>query len=133
MTRRPTPDIRLVERMAAGDRDAHDEFSERHRLSLYAQVYATLVDAVAAERVVVQALERAWHAGKDVNPGAGSAFACLSWNARCDAHRPRRQHQNPTTSASGALFAVCRPPRDEKKYARALMTTTPPAPPAERW
>src|SRR6266513_1238512 len=77
MTRRPTPDIRLVERMAAGDRDAHDEFSERHRLSLYAQVYATLVDAVAAERVVVEALERAWHAAKDFNPGAGSAFAVL--------------------------------------------------------
>src|SRR5436189_94518 len=77
MTRRPTPDIRLVERMAAGDRDAHDEFSERHRLSLYAQVYATLVDAVAAERVVVEALERAWHAAKDFNPGFWSAVAVL--------------------------------------------------------
>src|SRR5213592_2336439 len=102
MTRRPTPDIRLVERMAAGDRDAHDEFSERHRLSLYAQVYATLVDA-AAERVVVEALERAWHAAKDFNPGAGSAFAWLSEIARSVAQGRRGPPQDPTTSASAAL------------------------------
>ncbi len=101
MTRRPTPDIRLVERMAAGDRDAHEEFSERHRLSLYAQVYATLVDAAAAERVVVEALERAWHAAKDFNPGAGSAFAWLAEIAR--SVQGRRPPQDPTTSASAAL------------------------------
>src|SRR5207302_9848459 len=103
MTRRPTPDIRLVERMAAGDRDAHDEFSERHRLSLYAQVYATLVDAVAAERVVVEALERAWHAAKDFNPGAGGAFAWLSEIARSVAPGRGHPRQDPTTSASAAL------------------------------
>ena len=51
MTRRPTPDVRLVERMAAGDRDAHEEFCERHRLSLYAQVYAVLVDAASVGAV----------------------------------------------------------------------------------
>src|SRR5256886_17650590 len=103
MTRRPTPDIRLVERMAAGDRDAHDEFSERHRLSLYAQVYATLVDAVAAERVVGEALERAWHAPKDFNPGAGSAFAWLAEIAPTVAQGRRHPPQDPTTSASAAL------------------------------
>src|SRR2546422_6978743 len=65
MTRRPTPDIRLVERMAAGDRDAHEEFSERHRLSLYAQVYSLLVDAVAAERVVVEARSEERRVGKE--------------------------------------------------------------------
>ncbi|HXL11651.1 MAG TPA: sigma factor [Gemmatimonadales bacterium] len=103
MTRRPTPDIRLVERMAAGDRNAHDEFSERHRLSLYAQVYATLVDAAAAERVVVEALERAWHAAKDFNPGAGSAFAWLSEIARSVAQGRRHPPQDPTTSGSVAF------------------------------
>src|SRR5207302_1758236 len=77
--------------------------SERHRLSLYAQVYATLVDAVAAERVVVEALERAWHAAKDFNPGAGSAFAWLSEIARSVAQGQRRPPQDPTTSASAAL------------------------------
>ena len=102
MTRRPTPDIRLVERMAAGDRDAHKEFSERHRLSLYAQVYAMLVDAAAAERVVVETLERAWHAAKDFNPGAGSAFAWLSEIARAVAQRWRHPPQDPTASASVA-------------------------------
>src|SRR6266704_3573844 len=103
MTRRPTPDIRLVERMAAGDRDAHEEFSERHRLSLYAQVYATLVAAAAAEGVVVEALERAWHAAKDFNPGAGSAFAWLSEIARSVAQGRRHPPQDPTTSGSVAF------------------------------
>jgi DNA-directed RNA polymerase specialized sigma24 family protein len=99
MTRRLTPDVQLVERMAAGDRDAHEEFCERHRLSLYAQVYALLVDAVAAERVVVETLERAWDAAKDFNPGAGSAFAWLSEIARSVAKR-RRHPPHDTTSPS---------------------------------
>ena len=103
MTHRPTPDVRLVERMAAGDRDAHEEFCERHRLSLYAQAYALLVDAASAERVVVEALERAWHAAKDFNPGAGSAFAWLSEIARSLAKRRRRPPQDGTTSPFAAL------------------------------
>src|SRR5438034_3273638 len=103
MTRRPTPDNRLVERMAAGDRDAHEEFSERHRLSLYAQVYAILVDAAAAERVVVETFEHAWRAAKDFNPGAGSAFAWLSEIARSLASRRRHPPQDPNTSPSAAL------------------------------
>jgi len=102
MTPRPTADVRLVERMAAGDREAHEEFCERHRLSLYAQAYALLVDAAAAERVVVEALERAWHAARDFNPGAGSAFAWLSEIVRSLAKRRRRPPQEPTTSGSVA-------------------------------
>src|SRR5437899_2798464 len=69
----------------------------------YGQVYATLVDAVAADRVVVEALERAWHAAKDFNPGAGSAFAWLSEIARSVAQGRRHPPQDPTTSASAAL------------------------------
>jgi RNA polymerase sigma-70 factor, ECF subfamily len=103
MTPRPTPDIHLVERIAAGDRDAHAEFCERHRLSLYAQVYALLVDAALAERVVVETLERAWHAAKDFNPGAGSAFAWLSEIARSLAQRRRHPPQDPAGSTSAAL------------------------------
>jgi DNA-directed RNA polymerase specialized sigma24 family protein len=89
--------------MAAGGRDAHAEFCERHRLSLYAQVYALLVDAALAERVVVEALERAWHAAKDFNPGAGSAFAWLSEIARSVAQRGRRPSQGPTAPPSTEL------------------------------
>src|SRR3989442_9967311 len=100
MSRGRTPDIRLVERMAAGDGDAHKEFSERHRLSLYAQVYAMLVDAAAAERVVVETLERAWHAAKDFNPGAGSAFAWLSEIARAVAKRRRHPPRDSAASRS---------------------------------
>ncbi len=100
MTSRPTPDVRLVERMAAGDRDAHEEFCERHRLSLYAQAYALLVDAALAERVVVETLERAWHAARDFNPGAGSAFAWVSEIARSLARGRRQPPQEPSASQS---------------------------------
>lgn len=103
MTRRLTPDAQLVERMAAGDRDAHEEFCERHRLSLYAQIFALLVDAASAERVVVEAFERAWHAAKDFNPGAGTAFAWLSEMGRSLAKRRRHPPQDPTASSSVAL------------------------------
>jgi RNA polymerase sigma-70 factor (ECF subfamily) len=89
--------------MAAGDRDAHAEFCERHRLSLYAHVYALLVDAASAERVVVETLERAWHAAKDFNPGAGSAFAWLSEIARSLARGRRHPPQDPAGSTSAAL------------------------------
>jgi len=100
MTRRPTPDTQLVERMAAGDRDAHDQLCERHRLSLYAQVYSLLVDAALAERVVAETLERAWHAAKDFNPGAGSAFAWLSEIARSFAKRRRHPPRDSAASRS---------------------------------
>ena len=103
MTRRLTPDVRLVARMAAGDRDAYEEFCERHRLSLYAQAYALLADAVWAERVVVETFEHAWQAAKDFNPGAGSAFAWLSEIARSVAKRRRHPPQDPTMSPSAAL------------------------------
>ena len=103
MTRQLTPDVQLVERMAAGDRDAHAEFCERHRLSLYAQAYALLVDAASAERVVVEALERAWQAAKDFDPGAGSAFAWITEIARTLAKHRRRPPQDPATSRSVAL------------------------------
>jgi RNA polymerase sigma-70 factor (ECF subfamily) len=100
MTRRVTPDTQLVERMAAGDRDAHDELCERHRLSLYAQVYSLLVDAASAERVVAETLERAWHAAKDFNPGAGTAFAWLSEIARSLAKRRRHPPRDSAASRS---------------------------------
>ncbi len=100
MTSRPTPDVRLVERMAAGDRDAHEEFCERHRLSLYAQAYAGLGDAALADRVVVEALERAWQVAKDFDPGAGSAFAWLSEIARSLAKRRQHPPRDPAASRS---------------------------------
>jgi len=103
MTSPQTPDVRLIERIAGGDRDAHEQFRERHHLSLYAQVYAILVDAAAAERVVVETFEHAWRAAKDFNPGAGSAFAWLSEIARSLASRRRHPPQDPTTSPSAAF------------------------------
>src|SRR5207253_11196278 len=49
MSHMPASDAQLVERMAAGDRRAHEQLGDRHRLSLYARVYALLADAAATE------------------------------------------------------------------------------------
>ena len=93
MTDRITSDAQLIERMAAGDRSAHEQLGERHRLSLYARVYAMLADPEATERVLHETLERAWQAARHFNPGAGSAAAWLSEIARTVAQR----HQRPAT------------------------------------
>src|SRR5438876_12355815 len=100
MTSPQTPDVRLIERIAGGDRDAHEQFRARHHLSLYAQVYAILVDAAAAERVVVETFELAWRAAQHFNPGAGGAFAWLSDIVRSLARRRHRPLQDPVTSPS---------------------------------
>ena len=73
MTDLPLSDAQLVELMAAGDRRAHEQLSHRHRLSLYARVYALLADPAATEEVLSETLERAWRAARHFNPGAGSA------------------------------------------------------------
>lgn len=90
MTYQGMSDAQLVERMAAGDRQAHEQLGERHRLSLYARVYAVLADPEATEHVVAEALERAWNAARHFNPGAGSAGAWLSEIARDIATRRQR-------------------------------------------
>jgi len=83
-------DGRLVERMATGDRGAHQEFADRHRLSVYSQVYAMLIDPTAAEQVVVETFDRAWRSAKEFNPRAGSPLAWLMEIARELAER--RKH-----------------------------------------
>jgi len=90
MTDLPASDAQLVERMAAGDRRAHEQLGERHRLSLYARVYALLADAAATDEVLAETLERAWRAARHFNPGAGSAAAWLSEIARDLAQRRQR-------------------------------------------
>jgi len=64
MTDLPLSDAQLVELMAAGDRRAHEQLSHRHRLSLYARVYALLADPAATEEVLSETLERAWRAAR---------------------------------------------------------------------
>jgi RNA polymerase sigma-70 factor, ECF subfamily len=85
-----TPDGRLVQRMAAGDRGAQRELSKRHRMSVYAQVYAVLIDPSAAAAVVADTFDHAWRSAKEFNPGAGSPLAWLSEIARALAERRKR-------------------------------------------
>jgi len=90
MTYHLLSDTQLVACMAAGDRRAREQLGERHRLSLYARVYALLADPVATEQVLSETLERAWRAASRFNPGAGSAAAWLCEIARDLAQRRRR-------------------------------------------
>src|SRR5439155_24290757 len=91
------PDNQLVQLMAAGDRAARAELCDRHRLSVYAQVYVALVDPTPAQHAVVETFDRAWRTASEFNPRAGSALARVSGIARARAERrgtatpPRRR------------------------------------------
>jgi len=87
-------DGRLVERMAAGDSVAHGELAARHQLSVYAQVYAILIDPTAAEQVVVETFDHAWRSARAFNAAAGSPLAWLSEIARELAQRRKRTPTN---------------------------------------
>jgi DNA-directed RNA polymerase specialized sigma24 family protein len=76
--------------MAAGDRGAQRELSHRHHMSVYAQVYAVLIDPSAADEVVVDTFDHAWRSAKEFNPGAGSPLAWLSEIARALAERRKQ-------------------------------------------
>lgn len=87
-------DGRLVERMAAGDCVAQRELAARHQLSVYAQVYAILIDPTAAEQVVVETFDHAWRSARAFNAAAGSPLAWLSEIARELAQRRKRTPTN---------------------------------------
>lgn len=72
----PVPDAALVRRMAQRDATALTELERRYASSLYAQVYAILIDRERAERVVARAFEQIWHAAVRVH---GSTAGALSW------------------------------------------------------
>src|SRR5687767_8214931 len=56
----PVPDAVLMTRVAKRDSTALVELERRHRSSLYAQAYAILMDAGAAERVVRDTFSQLW-------------------------------------------------------------------------
>jgi RNA polymerase sigma-70 factor (ECF subfamily) len=89
MTHRLMPDNQLVQLMAEGDREACAELRDRHGLSVYAQLYVALGRAEAAEQVVSETFDLAWHAAGEFNPRAGSALVWLSSLARTLAARRR--------------------------------------------
>jgi len=81
--------------MAAGDSVAQRELAARHQLSVYAQVYAILIDPTAAEQVVVETFDHAWRSARAFNAAASSPLAWLSEIARELAQRRKR---TPTTT-----------------------------------
>jgi DNA-directed RNA polymerase specialized sigma24 family protein len=59
-TPQPVADSVLMTRLAKRDSTALVELERRHRSSLYAQAYAILMDAGAAERVVRDTFSQLW-------------------------------------------------------------------------
>lgn len=70
------PDAVLVGRLAQRDSTALIELERRHRNSLYAQVYAILMDSALAERVVAAVFTELWQSGGSA-PGRRSAYSWL--------------------------------------------------------
>lgn len=60
-------DAVLMDRVAMRDSTALVELERRHRSSLYAQAYAILMDAGAAERVVREAFAQLWYDAASYN------------------------------------------------------------------
>src|ERR1051325_9886383 len=58
-------DAVLMSRLARRDSTALVELERRHRASLYAQAYGTLMDAIAAARVVQDAFAQVWFIAAD--------------------------------------------------------------------
>src|SRR2546428_12252469 len=89
MTHRLGRVSQLVQLRAAGAGAARAGLCDGHRLSVYAQVYVALVDSDAAEQVVAETFDRAWHTASEFTPRAGSPLAWLSGIARALAERRR--------------------------------------------
>lgn len=89
----PVPDAALVRRMAQRDATALIELERRYASSLYAQVYAIVIDRERAERVVARAFEQIWHAAVRVHGGTAGA---LTWLQRAASELARAER-------SGAL------------------------------
>lgn len=58
---RPVSDALLMERLAQRDSRALIELERRYGASLYALVYAIVMDPAHAERVVARVFEHMWH------------------------------------------------------------------------
>ncbi|HEY6090897.1 MAG TPA: hypothetical protein VIV83_02820 [Gemmatimonadales bacterium] len=69
-------DAVLMSRLARRDSTALVELERRHRASLYAQAYGTLMDAIAAERVVQDAFAQLWFIAADYS-GKRSVWTLL--------------------------------------------------------
>ena len=81
------PDAELIGRLARRDSTALIELERRHRNSLYAQVYAILMDSALSERVVTSVFTELWQsAGAAL--GRRSAF---SWLRRMAAELARTE------------------------------------------
>jgi DNA-directed RNA polymerase specialized sigma24 family protein len=61
-------DAVLMDRITRRDSTALVELERRHRSSLYAQAYAILMDAGAAERVVRDAFSQLWYDAASYTP-----------------------------------------------------------------
>lgn len=85
----PIPDAVLMARLAQRDSRALIELERRYGASLYALVYAIVMDPGRAERVVARVFEHMWHTSVAIDmqrPGSRSPWNWLSHTARELAH-----------------------------------------------
>ena len=78
----PQPDATLLRRMAARDARAFTELQNRYGASLYALVYAILMNSDRSERLVTEVFEQLWQAAASVTERHHGAFAWLRDTAR---------------------------------------------------
>ncbi len=86
------PDAALVSRMAQRDATALVELQRRYGASLYALVYAILMDAERAERLVADVFEQVWHAAEQLSQRRHGAH---SWLRQAAKERALKDRKNP--------------------------------------
>lgn len=91
----PVPDAALVRRMALRDPTALAELRARYGASLYALVYAILMDPERADRLVTEVFEQAWHAAELLAQRRLGAHSWLREAARERARNDRTAPQSP--------------------------------------
>ena len=91
----PLPDAVLLSRMASRDARALLELQGRYSASLYALVYAILMDSERSERLVAEVFEQAWHAAALLSQRHRGAYSWLRQAARERALKHRATPESP--------------------------------------
>jgi RNA polymerase sigma-70 factor, ECF subfamily len=120
-------DLRVFERMRAGDTAALLELYDRHGGTLYALIVRIAGDGAPAAQILEDVLVRIWTGADAYDSALGTPHAWLIGLARHRAFTFRREHSAITAAATGSS-AASRPPvlaREEQGRVAAALESLP--------
>jgi RNA polymerase sigma-70 factor, ECF subfamily len=128
-------DMQLMNRLAAGDRDAISELYDRHAARVYSLAHRILRNGTDAEDVVQEVFSQAWRTAASYRAERGSVTAWLLVMARSraiDRIRSRRVSDQALDESEYQVLASGEPPvadeliaRERANYVRSALTQLP--------